>query len=63
MVNAGAMGVAGTVPPPRAVPWMAATTGTSLASMAPSTAGSQGSAGGLPNSLMSAPAKKVRPAQ
>jgi hypothetical protein len=31
--------------------------------MAPSTAGSQGSAGGFPNSLMSAPAKKVRPAQ
>ena len=31
--------------------------------MACSTCGSQGSAGGLPNSLMSAPAKNVRPAR
>src|SRR5882724_8927220 len=49
-------------PPPRAVPWMADTTGFGELSIRSSTEWSDGSVGGLPNSVMSAPAMKVRPA-
>ena len=50
-------------PPPSAVPWIAATTGLGLESSRSIMAGKDGSSGGLPNSVMSAPAKKVLPAQ
>ncbi len=50
-------------PPPSAAPWIAATTGFGIASIAAMTSPSPGACGGLPNSVMSAPAKKVRPAQ
>ncbi len=50
-------------PPPRAVPCNAATTGFGIASIAAMTSCRLGACGGLPNSVMSAPAKKVRPAQ
>ena len=40
---------------------MAATTGLAEASMRSTTSGRPGSTGGLPNSVMSAPAKKVLP--
>ena len=49
-------------PPPSAVPCGAEITGFSLASIALIVSGSDGSSGVLPNSLMSAPATKVRPA-
>ena len=45
------------------MPWSAATTGFSLASIAAMTSSVVGARTGLPNSLMSAPAMKVRPAQ
>src|SRR3990172_5201973 len=50
-------------PPPSAVPWTAATTGLAQPSMQSSTSWNPGSFWGLPNSVMSAPAMKVRPAQ
>ena len=52
-------------PPPSAVPWIAATTGFVQSSMLSTTCGSIGSANalGVPNSVMSAPAKKVWPSQ
>ena len=50
-------------PPPSAVPWMADTTGFGEPSIRSSTVWSPGSIGGLPNSVMSAPAMKVRPEQ
>ena len=50
-------------PPPSAVPCSAATTGFGIASIAAMTAARLGDCGGLPNSVISAPAKKVRPAQ
>ncbi len=53
--------IATSSPPPSAVPWIVQATGTGLFSMASHTPGSHGSAGGRPNSRMSAPAMKVRP--
>ena len=50
-------------PPPSTVPCSAATIGLSDASIASMTSGRNGATGGLPNSDMSAPAMKVRPAQ
>ncbi len=50
-------------PPPSAVPWIAATIGFGDLSSATITCCNEGSSFGLPNSVMSAPAKKVRPAQ
>ena len=50
-------------PPPKAVPCSAATTGFGIVSIAAMTSPRPGACGGLPNSVMSAPAKKVRPAQ
>src|SRR6185437_181916 len=50
-------------PPPSAVPWIAATTGFEQFSIVSTTCGSHGFCGGLPNSVMSAPAKKVCPSQ
>src|SRR5690606_35841222 len=50
-------------PPPRALPWMAAITGLGLSSIRALISEIFGLTGGAPNSLISAPAKKVRPAQ
>jgi hypothetical protein len=50
-------------PPPSAVPWIAATTGFDDASIMSTTVGRPGSTISLPNSVMSAPAKNVRPSQ
>ena len=50
-------------PPPSGVPCRAATIGLPMASIVAMTLVSTGSRGGLPNSAMSAPATKVRPAQ
>src|SRR5262249_923096 len=50
-------------PPPMGVPNNAATTGLPMASIASMTSGVVGFCGGWPNSEMSAPAMKVRPAQ
>ncbi len=50
-------------PPPSGVPCIAAMTGFSLASMTAITSMVVGPCAGLPNSPMSAPAMKVRPAQ
>ena len=50
-------------PPPRTVPCRAATHGLVAASIASITSGRCGSSGGLPNSVTSAPAIKVLPAQ
>ena len=48
-------------PPPSAAPPIAATIGLATASKASITSGRDGGAGGLPNSVMSAPAMKVLP--
>ncbi|MGY4600890.1 hypothetical protein ACVWXL_008636 [Bradyrhizobium sp. GM22.5] len=45
------------------MPWIAATTGFGEFSISESTSLRAGGFGGLPNSVMSAPAMKVRPAQ
>ena len=50
-------------PPPKVVPWSAATMGFCIASSAAATSPVNGFRRGLPNSLMSAPATNVRPAQ
>ncbi len=50
-------------PPPSAVPWIADTTGFGELSIMSSTECRPGSTGGLPNSVMSAPAMNVRPEQ
>ncbi len=49
-------------PPPKATPWIAATTGFLQPSRISSTSCSDGDMGGLVNSVMSAPPEKPRPA-
>ncbi len=48
---------------PSAVPWIATTTGSTLASITSTTSGSQGETGGVPNPVMSAPAENRVPAR
>ena len=50
-------------PPPRADPWIAATHGFAAPSIRSTRSGRCGGTGGLPNSVTSAPAMKVRPSQ